>query len=290
MPIERTCACCLGEGRARAARDTYLVARFKSAIVIALLLHGVVRQMNHAVRRVFQVVLPAASPQIPVRVPVRLQVAVDGRAEGVAPDVELPVLVQERLLNVFLNDVAASVAVHLLRLDQALDVLQVATHLDTTASIRVLARLHNPELVAVLGVLSEHLVVLRIVIRFLELEEFAICFALFDVEGQRYPIKRILPHGLVIDLHVVVDGLFVAQMEVVLLMVRRDHVMARVVLFLLLLLIVIVFAFAIVGVRSSSDLLQGLVAGRGYARVGLFEGGKSLLLGPLRRCDQIFDG
>ena len=79
-------------------------------------------------------------------------------------------------------------------------------------------------------------------------------------------------------------------MEVVLLMVRRDHVVTRVVLFLLLLLIVIVFAFAIVGVRSSSDLLQGLVAGGGYARVGLLKGGQSLLLGPLRRCDQIFDG
>ena len=110
------------------------------------------------------------------------------------------------------------------------------------------------------------------------------------MESQRYPVERILSHGLVIDLHVVVDGLFVAQMEVVLLMVRRDHVVTRVVLFLLLFLIVIVFAFAIVCVRSSSDLLQGLVAGRGYARVGLFEGGQSLLLGPLRRCDQIFDG
>ena len=262
MPIERTCACCLREGRARAARDTYLVARFKSAIVIALLLHGVVRQMNHAVRRVFQVVLPAASPQISVRVPVRLQVAVDGRAEGVAPDIELPVLVQERLLNVFLNDVAASVAVHLLRLDQALDVLQVATHLDTTASIRVLTRLHNPELVAVLGVLLEHLIVLRVVIRFLELEEFAICFALFDVEGQRYPIKRILPHGLVIDLHVVVNSLFVAQMEVVLLMVRRDHVMTRVVLFLLLFFVVGTVLTLASHVRVASDLLECFVATR----------------------------
>ena len=246
--------------------------------------------MNHAIRRVFQVVLAATRPQIPVCVPVRLQVAVDRSAEGVAPDVELPILVQERLLNVFLNDVAAPMAVDLLRLDQTLDVLQVATDLDSAATIRILAWLHDPELVSVLGVLAKHLVVLRVVVCLLELEEFAICFALLDVESQRYPVERILSHGLVIDLHVVVDGLFVAQMEVVLLMVRRDHVVTRVVLFLLLLLIVIVLAFTIVGVRSSSDLLQGLVAGGGYARVGLLKGGQSLLLGPLRRCDQIFDG
>ena len=245
--------------------------------------------MNHAIRRVFQVVLAATRPEVAICVPVRLQVAVDRGAEGVAPDIELPVLVQERLLNVFLNNVAASVAVYLLRLDQALDVLQVATDLDSTSTIRVLARLHNPELVAVLGVLLQHLVVLRVVVRLLELQEFAICFALFDMESQRYPIEWVLSLSLVEDLHVVVDGLFVAQMEVVLLMVRRDHVVTGVVLFLLLLLIVIVFAFAIVGVRSSSDLLQGLVAGRGYARVSLFEGGESLLLRPLGRCDQIFD-
>ena len=75
-------------------------------------------------------------------------------------------------------------------------------------------------------------------------------------------------------------------MEVVFLVVRRDHVVTRVVLLLLLLLIVIVLAsFGVACVRSSTDLLQGLVARRRDARVGFLECGKRLLLGPLRRSD-----
>lgn len=41
---------------------TYLVACLKFAVVLALFLHRVVRQMNHPVRRVLQVVLAASSP------------------------------------------------------------------------------------------------------------------------------------------------------------------------------------------------------------------------------------
>ena len=73
---------------------TYLVSRFKPAIVIALLLHCVVRQVDHSIGRVFQVILAATRPQIPIRVPVRLQVAINGRAHCVAPNIELAVLVK----------------------------------------------------------------------------------------------------------------------------------------------------------------------------------------------------
>ena len=74
-------------------------------------------------------------------------------------------------------------------------------------------------------------------------------------------------------------------MEVVFLVVRCDHMVTRVVLLLLLLLIVIVLTSFVARVRSSTNLLQGLVAGRGDARVGFLECGKRLLLGPLRRSD-----
>ena len=161
---------------------TYLVSRFKSAVVIALFLHSVIRQMNHSIRRVFQIILAAASPQIPVRVPVRLQVAVDSRAERVTPYVKLPILVQQRLLDVLLNDIAAPVAIDLLCLNQALDVIQIAADLDTATSIRVLSGLHDPELVAVLGVLLKHLIVLRVVVCLLEFQELAISLALFDMK------------------------------------------------------------------------------------------------------------
>mgnify|MGYP000150199592 CR=1 FL=1 len=72
----------------------YLVSRLKSAVVVALLLHGVVRQVDHPVCRVFQIVLSAARPQVSVRVPVGLQVSIYCRADREAPDIELSIFVE----------------------------------------------------------------------------------------------------------------------------------------------------------------------------------------------------
>ena len=123
---------------------TYLVSRFESAVVVTLLLNGIVSQMDHAVCRVFQVVFTATGPQIPVSVPVGLQVSVNGGAEGVATDVKLAILVQERLLDVFLNNVTTPMSIDLLCLNQTLDVVEVTADLDATAAIGVLTRLDNP--------------------------------------------------------------------------------------------------------------------------------------------------
>jgi hypothetical protein len=47
----------------------------------------------------------------------------------------------------------------------------------------------------------------------------------FDVEGQGQHTAPILPHRLVVDLHIVVEGFFIRQMEVVFLMVVGNQVM-----------------------------------------------------------------
>ena len=73
--------------------------------------------MNHAVCRVFHVVLSAAGAQIAVLIPVALQVAIDGRGQGIATNVELAVLVEQGTLDVLLNNEAASVASDVLSLD-----------------------------------------------------------------------------------------------------------------------------------------------------------------------------
>ena len=75
---------------------------------------------------------------------------------------------------------------------------------------------------------------------------------------------------LIEDFHVVVDGLLVAQMEVVLLMVARDHVMTGRILFLLLLLVIVVFALA-TDVGATSALLQAFVTAGGNASICLFK-------------------
>ena len=100
--------------------------------------------MDHAVCRVFQVVFTATSPQIPVSVPVALQVSVNSSAEGVATDVKLAIFIQQRLLDVFLNNVTSPMPIDLLCLNQTLDVVEVTADLDATAAIGVLTWLDNP--------------------------------------------------------------------------------------------------------------------------------------------------
>ena len=137
--------------------------------------------MDHTICRILQVVFAAASSQISVSVPVSLKIAVHSCSQKVATDVELPILVKQRLLNVLLDDVAAAVAIHLLSLYQRLYVIQVATHLNTTASVCILSRLDNPKTGAVLRILFEDLIVAWIVEGIDELLKFSVALALFYV-------------------------------------------------------------------------------------------------------------
>ena len=79
--------------------------------------------MDHSICRILQVVFAAASSQISVGVPVSLEIAIHCCRQEVATDVELPILVKQRLLNVLLYDVAAAVPIHLLGLYQRLYVI-----------------------------------------------------------------------------------------------------------------------------------------------------------------------
>ena len=73
--------------------------------------------MNHAVRGVLEVVLPATCPKVSVGVPVSLQVSIHSCGHSIASNVELSILVKKRLLNVFLDNITASMTVNLLCLD-----------------------------------------------------------------------------------------------------------------------------------------------------------------------------
>ena len=249
---------------------TYLISRFKATVILASLLHGVVREVNHAVCRVFHIVLSAAGAQVSVLIPISLEVAVDSRGQCIAADVELTVLVEQGTLDILLNDKAAPVATDMLSLDQLFYMIQITADLDATPSVSVLAGLHDPEAVAVLGVLLKHFVSLRIVVGLHKLEELTVVLTLFNVIRQWKLVERILALAFIKDFHVVVDGLLVAEMEVVLLMVARDHVMTGRILFLLLLLLIVVFALA-TDVGATSALLQAFVTAGGNASICLFQ-------------------
>ena len=101
--------------------------------------------MNHAVCCVLKVVFPATCPKVSVSVPVSLQVAIHSCGHSIASNIELSVLIKKRLLNIFLDDITASMAVNLLCLNERSDVIEVTANLNSTATICVLTRLDDPE-------------------------------------------------------------------------------------------------------------------------------------------------
>lgn len=67
-------------------------------------------------------------------------------------------LVEQGTLTVLLDDVATFFAVYMRVANDLLDLAQFSAHGDATASIRVLAWLHNPKLFTHTGVLGQVLV------------------------------------------------------------------------------------------------------------------------------------
>lgn len=168
--------------------------------------------MDVPVGNVFVCEFSAARSEIAFIVPVALQVSVDTAHHSETTNVKLPVFVQKRLLYVFLDDVAALVAVYIYVLNDVFNVIKLFAHVDAAAAVRVLARLNDPDLLAELGVVVEDglLALVRVVIELLKLKELRVVEAFFDVEGQRQVLVVLLADGFVVHPHVVVDGFLVA--------------------------------------------------------------------------------
>jgi|NorSeaMetagenome_1021524.scaffolds.fasta_scaffold191283_1 hypothetical protein len=68
--------------------------------------------MHISVGHVFQGELATACSEVSLCVPVALQISADGTHHGETTDVELPVLVKQRLFDVFLNNIGPFVAIY----------------------------------------------------------------------------------------------------------------------------------------------------------------------------------
>ena len=214
--------------------------------------------MDEPVGDVLQRELLATGPEVALSVPITLEVAVDGAHQSEASNVELPVLVQKRLLNVLLDDVRSLGTIHNSILDEVLDVVQVFTHLDTAATVGVLSWFHDPELFAELAqrVQDGLLVwVKRLMIQLLELEELRIVQTLLDMESKWQMVVVLFADGLVIYFHIIKDGFLVGQMVVILHLGVHQATMRCMVLLLLLFLLVTFLATA------SNPVLLSTVAG-----------------------------
>ena len=135
---------------------TYLVTVLILSVVLTLLLYCIIRQVDHSIVCVLNVVLFTTCAEVALGVKISLKVTISGGSHGIDSDVKLAALVEQRLLEVFLNDVGSLAAVDQSRIYDRPNLIQIATHLDATTTVCVLARLDNPEAVAEVGILCEH--------------------------------------------------------------------------------------------------------------------------------------
>ena len=158
-----------------------LVAGLVLAVILRVLLHGVVDQVDELVVEVWSggAVLLGGGTDVAVAVEVGLQDAVHASHEGEAADVEFTALDEERVVDVLLEDhgaVAAAVLMHKIP-----DSANLLLHLDASSSIRVLARLDDPDVLAILVPLAVEALLLVV---FLKSVVFSIVLSILDVESQ----------------------------------------------------------------------------------------------------------
>ena len=124
-----------------------------------MLLNRVIRQVHHSVRDIGEVVLAAGGAYVALLVVICLEVAVDVGREAVRADVKLPALVEQWIVNIFLDDVGSS-REQIASLDDLLDFLEIFRDFNSTSPVRVLARLDDPHVVFLFNLI--HIVVLEV--------------------------------------------------------------------------------------------------------------------------------
>jgi hypothetical protein len=74
------------------------------SILLTVLLHGIVCQMNEIVFAIFDVILERCSANVALSIPVTFELAIYAGHHHVMSDIEFPPKIQKWLLQILLND------------------------------------------------------------------------------------------------------------------------------------------------------------------------------------------
>jgi hypothetical protein len=110
---------------------------------LVVLLDCVIGEVDHAIAGVVKVVFFGRGADVAVVVPIALETAVDGGDQNVTPDVELPPVDEEAVLQVFLDDHTTSSVLETLQ-QLLLQLVAIRVHRDPETAIGVLTRLDDP--------------------------------------------------------------------------------------------------------------------------------------------------
>lgn len=102
--------------------------------------------MDIPVRYILEGEFSAACSKITLLVPITLKIAANGAHHGKASNIKLSILVQQGSLDILLDYVTSFETIHIGVADEALNLIEIFRYLDSAASIGVLTRLDDPEL------------------------------------------------------------------------------------------------------------------------------------------------
>ena len=178
-----------------------------------MFLDCVIYQMDELIVKLTwsQSVFLGSCSNVAVFVEISFDLAIYACDQGEASDVELPILVQQRIRYVLLKNYGPPMMAALMNL--ILDISISCFHNYSTASVWVLSRLYYPN---ILGLLIMRELIFSCFIMFLELHEFKIICTCFDVkrEWQRFKNTLIIATLLIIVAHIEEQGLLIIQMMI----------------------------------------------------------------------------
>jgi len=156
--------------------------------------------------------LSARGSQVPLLVVVALVVSLRACCHCISSDIKFALVDQQRIVNVLLDDACFLSGLGVLY-NNALKFAPFFGNLDARTAVCALTRLRDPYIVCVSVIL----------VIFLECEVARILKPCLYVEGDWKGIERVLTDCFVITLHIYKEGLFVAEVVVVLDFVRLFH-------------------------------------------------------------------
>lgn len=204
------------------------VAFLEFAVGFVVFLDGVVGEVDLRVTVVLCRELVRGGTQVTLLIPVPLEIPIHTGNQKIVPDIELPPIIQQRLLNILLQYKSPITPIPILLPppEPQLNIIQTRTHTDPRPSIRKLPRLRNPNIPHTLIPL---LLLLKPIIYLQKPLILRVLHPLGgDMEGDRENSEYVFFFELVVFSHGIEEGLFVADEGVGEEMVGDDEGVGRV--------------------------------------------------------------
>lgn len=193
-----------------------LISIFILSVFVTIDLNCIIGEMDKLIRRVIQLKLVATCPNISFIIPVPLDDAVEPYQEHIASDIKFALIIQERPVNIFLDDECFLFIVGTwnLSLNPLLNLIIVTMNGNPVPSIRVLSWFDNPQTTALRIIFHIFIVIISKLLP-------RLIIVSFHMKSYRQIIKYVLPFPFIICFHIIIECFFVSQKFIILEMIMN---------------------------------------------------------------------